>query len=74
MGTKTDIEHVVQSLLSEHHGNYRTAFYDLAGRFVAVVHGVSSGYMRWPDGPAEAQDHDVPNPVCDTWIKTGREA
>lgn len=75
MGTRVDIEHVVQQLMQEHNGDYRRAFYDLAGRFVAVVHGVSSGYMRWPaDIPAEPIDHDLPNPVCDTWIKTGREA
>ena len=74
MGTRVDIEHVAQSLLDEHHGNYRTAFYDLCGRFVAVAHGVSSGFMRWPNSePPSTKIDDVPNPICDTWIKTGRE-
>lgn len=72
--SQRDVQFVAQSVLDEHSGNYRTAFYDLAARFVAVVHGTSPGFLRWaPDDPQEPVNHDVPNPVCDTWISTGRE-
>lgn len=75
MATKYDIEHVVQQLMQEHGGDYRKAFYDLAGRFVAVVHGTSPGFLRWPpDGPSEGRIDDVPNPITDDWIRTGIDA
>lgn len=70
-----DIEHVVQQLLQDHQGDFRAAFYDLAHRFVAVVHGTSPGFLRWPpDGPSDNRIDDVPNPITDDWIRTGVDA
>lgn len=72
MATVEDIQYVVRSILEEHNGDYRQAFYDLAGRFVAVVHGVSPGFLRWsPEMPSQARIDDVPNPITDEWIRTG---
>lgn len=71
MGTRRDIEFVAQSVLDEHSGNYRTAFYDLAARFVAVVHGTSPGFLRWAPDEPPAPPRPDPHPVDDgEWVKT----
>ncbi len=71
MSRRHDIEHVVQQLMQEHHGDYRKAFYDLAGRFVAVVHGTSPGFLRWPPDEPAKEGKPIIQPVDDgSWIKT----
>lgn len=76
MSKRHDIEHVVQQLLQDHQGDFRAAFYDLAHRFVAVVHGTSPGFLRWgqDDPPPSPRIDDVPNPITDDWIRTGVDA
>jgi ABC-type amino acid transport substrate-binding protein len=61
--------------MQEHHGDYRNAFYDLAGRFVAVVHGTSPGFLRWPPDEPAKEGKPIIQPVDDgSWIKTAAEA
>lgn len=69
--SRVDIEHVVQQLMQEHNGDFRSAFYDLAGRFVAVVHGTSPGFLRWPPDDPPAPARPDPHPVDDgEWVRT----
>jgi hypothetical protein len=71
MSHRHDIEHVVQQLLQDHQGDHRAAFYDLAHRFVAVVHGTSPGFLRWPPDDPTRDAKPVIEPVDDgSWIKT----
>jgi hypothetical protein len=71
MSKRDDIEHVVQQLLQDHQGDHRAAFYDLAHRFVAVVHGTSPGFLRWPPDDPTRDAKPVVEPVDDgSWIKT----
>ena len=67
-------ERVYQTLLDEHGGSADRALRDLAGRYVYLAQGVSSGYMRFPpDAPVDARIDDVPTAITDDWIRTGRE-
>ena len=64
-------ERVYQTLISEHHGNTDAALRDLAGRYVYLAQGVSSGYMRFPPDQPVKEGKTVVEPVCDDeWIKT----
>lgn len=70
---------LVQALLDEFHGNTLAALHQLADRFVAecelneyVRRGASPGFMRMAPATTGKID-DVPTPIDDSWIRTGRE-
>jgi hypothetical protein len=80
---------VRQSLLDEHHGNIPAAFEDACRRlaidFLRIEEleaelaewrkGASLAFLRRKQKAAEPKPvDDVPNPITDCWITTGREA
>lgn len=63
---------IAQSLLSEHHGNVAAAFADACARLSLAYRGISWAYMRRMAEPTTGAIDDVPQPIDDMWIKTGK--
>ena len=63
-----------QTLLDEAHGNVSTAFEIACARLATSIHGTSWAFLYRMNPATEGRIDDVPNPVDDNWISTGREA
>ena len=65
---------IYQTLLDEAHGNVSTAFELACARLATALPGVSWALLRRMSPATEGRLDDVPNPVDDSWIQTGKEA